>query len=356
MFDVLRQLKKEENREKMENYVKKQFLNNMIVRMRPHLDRDILKILEDSLTEELAGIRMDGESNLPEIYQKDTDRKNQYVLQLFQYKTTVKKNTRDAYLRSVENLITVTGKPLMAVEESDISYYLHWYENQPREKQLENTTYNNERRFLSAFFTWMRKEKLIQENPVECIGPRRIIRKPIDYFRQEEMIRLRDACRNVRERALVEVLRSTGARVGELVKITIQQVDWGTGDVLILGEKSERYRVLYLDDDARHYLRAYLDSREGTSSYLFPKSRAPYTEMTTGGIRTILKAIGKRAGVESRVYPHKMRKTLGMNLKNKDVDIGTIQEIMGHASPAVTAQYYAQSTPETLRNIRKRVA
>lgn len=340
----------------MENSVKKQFLNNILVKMYPHLDPDLMKILEDSITEELIGVRMDGESNLPAVYQQDTDRKNQYVLQLFQYKKKVKKNTMDAYLRAVGNLITLTGKPLMLMDESDISYYLHWYENKPREKGLENSTYNNERRFLSAFFTWMRKEKLILENPVECIDPRRIIRKPIDYFYQEEMIRLRDACRNMRERALVEVLRSTGARVGELVKITVHQVDWNTGDVLILSEKSERYRVLYLDDDARHYLRAYLDSREGTSCYLFPKSRAPYTEMTTGGIRTILKAVGKRAGVESRVYPHKLRKTLGMNLKNKDVDIGTIQEIMGHASPAVTAQYYAQSTPETLRNVRKRVA
>lgn len=78
--------------------------------------------------------------------------------------------------------------------------------------------------------------------------------------------------------------------------------------------------------------------------------------MTTCGIRSVLKTIGKRAGIKSRVYPHKMRKTLGMNLKNKGVDIGTIQEIMGHASPAVTAQYYAQSTPETLRSVRKRVA
>jgi integrase len=78
--------------------------------------------------------------------------------------------------------------------------------------------------------------------------------------------------------------------------------------------------------------------------------------MSTCGIRCAFKIIGERAGIQCRVYPHKMRKTLGMTLKNKGVDIGTIQEIMGHASPAVTAEYYAQSTPATLRYVRERVA
>ena len=78
--------------------------------------------------------------------------------------------------------------------------------------------------------------------------------------------------------------------------------------------------------------------------------------MTTNGIYGVFHGIGKRAGLESRVYPHNMRKTLGMSLKNKGVDLGTIQEIMGHSNPAVTAQYYAQSTPATLRYVRERLA
>lgn len=88
---------------------------------------------------------------------------------------------------------------------------------------------------------------------------------------------------------------------------------------------------------------------------MFPQSKAPHGKMSVSGFRKIIKDIGARAAVKSAVYPHKMRKTLGMNLKNRKVDIGIIQEILGHASPAVTSMYYAQSTPKTLRNVREMV-
>ena len=143
-------------------------------------------------------------------------------------------------------------KPLDSIEESDISYYLSWYEKRNINvggKKNQAVTVNNERRFLSAFFTWMRKEKLIGENPVEATDPLKAIKKPIDYFKPEEMTKMKDACKSFRERALIEVLRSTGARVGELVEITLDQIDWNTGDIMILDEKSDKYRPIFLDDD-----------------------------------------------------------------------------------------------------------
>lgn len=93
--------------------------------------------------------------------------------------------------------------------------------------------------FSSAFFTWLRKEKFVAGNPVESIEPFRETRKPIDYFRPVQMEELRDGCRTARERALIEVLRSTGARVGEITEINVADVDWQTGDILIQGEKEE---------------------------------------------------------------------------------------------------------------------
>lgn len=341
----------------MSNNAKKEFLNNVIVKMTEHMDRETLVILEQVITAELVRVNIEEITTLPAEWRSDKDRTNRRIIDLFMFKKKIKDNTKAAYLASVKRLITLVDKPLTQIDESDIAYYLMWYERgRAGGKRPQASTINNERRFLSAFFAWMRKEKMIADNPVESIEPMRVVRKPIDYFRPEEVARMRDACRNSRERALVEVLRSTGARVGELVDIELNQIDWRTGDILILSEKSDRYRTIYLDDDARHYLRKYLNERKDGSRYLFPRSRAPYDKMTTCGIRSIFKEIGMRAGVQCRVYPHKMRKTLGMNLKNRGVDIGTIQEIMGHASPAVTAEYYAQSTPATLRYIRERVA
>ena len=125
---------------------------------------------------------------------------------------------------------------------------------------------------------------------------------------------------------------------------------------MILSEKSERYRVIYLDEVARFHLKRYLDTRTDDNPALFVAQRKPFARLSVNGLRDVIKRIGKREGMSCRVYPHKMRKTLGMNLKNRGADIGIIQEIMGHASPEVTARYYAESTPETLRSIRIRTS
>lgn len=262
-------------------------------------------------------------------------------------------------MRAVTSLITVIDKPLTDIDEVDIDYYLRWYEQRNvknNKGKNQASTCNNERRFLSAFYTWLRKEKFVAGNPVEAIEPFRETRKPIDYFRPVQMEELRDGCRTARERALIEVLRSTGARVGEITEINVTDVEWQTGDILIRGEKGGRYRTIYLDESARYYLQKYISERRDRGEALFVGCRAPHNRMQSGGIRAILKTIAKRVGMKCRVYPHKMRKTLGMNLKNSGIDIGTIQEVLGHASPAVTSRYYAESTPDTLRSVRRRAA
>lgn len=345
----------------MQKSIKTKVLNNVMVAMSYYIDSQILTVLEQVLTKEFVNVNLEEITTLPAEVVNNIDRRNRDIIQLFIFKKkTLSGATMDSYLRAVKRLVTeINAKSLDQMETADIEWYLMQYEKRniaSGGKKNQATTMNNERRFLSAFFTWMRREKMIAENPVEAIEPRKAIRKPIDYFRPAEMAKLRDACENPRERALIEVLRSTGARNGELVEIMLEQIDWETGDILILSEKSNRYRTLYLDEDARYYLKQYMDTRKDSSPYMFPQSRAPYAKMSTGGVRSILKAIGNRAGVKCRVYPHKMRKTLGMTLKNKGVDIGTIQEIMGHASPAVTAEYYAQSTPSALRYVRERAA
>ena len=112
------------------------------------------------------------------------------------------------------------------------------------------------------------------------------------------------------------MLRSTGARVGEVVEIDRDGIDWQTGDILICGEKGGRYRTLYLDEVARYHLKKYLDQRTDDNAALFVSCKKPFGRLHTSGIRSVLKQIAKREGMQCRVYPHKLRKTLGMNLKN----------------------------------------
>lgn len=340
--------------------IKNQVINDVIVAMSYTLSAEILQILEKVMIDKLVNVTMEKMNTLPVEIKDSVDEQNRYVIQLFLYKKKkLAKGTKEGYVSAVTKLVTLLYKPLVQMDEQDIFYYLDWYENknvQTTGKKNQPQSVNNERRFLSAFFTWMRKEKLIAVNPVEAVEPMREQKKPIDFFSPQEMAQLKDGCRTLRERALIEVLRSTGARVGEIVRITVDQINWETGDILILGEKSNRFRTIYLDPEALYHYKKYYDSRKNETEHMFTTERKPYKRLETCTIRSIMKEVAARAGVTNRCYPHKMRKTLGMDLKNKGVDIGTIQEVMGHADSKVTSLYYAQSTADTLRIVRQRTA
>lgn len=340
--------------------IKTQIKDNIILAMAQHLGQELISILEQVINQEFVKINMEEITTLPAETKSSVDTQNDYVIRLFLCKKrNLKEGTKENYLNAIKRLILLVDKPLTAIDDTDICYYLNHYEvrNVPNTgKKNQASTVNNERRYLSAFFTWMRKEKLITDNPVESVDPQKVALKPIDYFKKDELAKLRDACVTPRERAIIEVFRSTGARIGEIVPITVDMIDWNTGDIMICGEKGNRYRPIYLDEDARHYLSVYLKTRSDDNPSLFIHDNKTHKTLQKSGIRTLMKKIAGRAGVKCRVYPHKMRKTLGMNLKNKGVDIGIIQEILGHADPGVTARYYAQSTASTLRRYRESAA
>lgn len=338
--------------------LKSSVINNIMMQMSMYVDRDAVDVLQRVLEEQFVFLNMEKITTLPAEIDRSTEEKNRYLIGLYQVKKrNLSPKTVEQYIRSIRSLAALIDKPYTEMDELDIDYYLRWYaQRHTRNNKGQNqaSTCNNERRYLSAFFTWLRRERLRPDNPVELTEPLKEVQKPIDYFRPAEMEELREGCRSARDRAIVEVLRSTGARVGELVAIDREDINWQTGDILIQSEKSGRYRTIYLDEVARYHLQKYISQREDDDPALFVASRKPFGRLHTCGIRNILKQISNRMGMDCRVYPHKLRKTLGMNLKNSGVDLGSIQEILGHSNPAVTSRYYAESTPDTLRSVRKR--
>lgn len=303
-------------------------------------------------------MNMEEITTLPAMVEQPAHEINRYLINLMLIKKkNLKEETKRQYSDAIGRLTALIDKPLTKMDEIDIDHYLSWYEQRNIEKsgkKNQASTCNNERRYLSAFYTWMRKEKFITYNPVEGTEPLKEIRKPIDYFRPAQMEELREGCVSLRDRAIVEVLRSTEARIGEIVTINRTDIDWSTGDVLICGEKGGRYRTIYIDEVARYHLKRYILTRQDEEPALFAWEKAPHTRLKKSGLRAAVKRVG--ANMDCRVYPHKMRKTLGMRLKNGGIDIGTIQEVLGHANPTVTSRYYAESTPDILRDVRRRVA
>ena len=340
--------------------IKSQMRDAILVGIADYVDKAVLQILSNLIEEQLVRVNVEEITTLPAEVDRSVDEQNKYIIQLFLIKKEeLKEETKYNYLNAIKKLLTQIDKPLVEMTDIDIKQYLRWYER----RNVDNTgkvnkasTINNERRYLSAFFNWMRIEKLIFDNPVESVGKKQVSKNNIDYFTQEELEKLREGCESKRDRALVEVLRSTGLRVGEFCSVNIEDVDFKTGDVWVRRQKGGLNTPAYIDEAAMYYLREYLNEREDDCEALIVGKRVPYSRLKPCGVRAVLKDIARRQGMSCKVYPHKFRKTLGMTLKNKGYDLGVIQEVLGHTSPATTSKYYAESTSDTLRSIRRQAA
>lgn len=258
--------------------IKSSVINNVLMQMSVYIEKAAIDVLQRILEEQFVFLNMEQITTLPSEISETAEEKNRYLIELFKIKKrNLSPRTMEQYLRAVGSLAAVIDKPLTDVDQVDIDYYLRWYQQRNvcnNGLQNQASTCNNERRYLSAFFTWLRKERFVSCNPVEAVEPLKEARKPIDYFRPSQLEELRDGCRTERDRALVEVLRSTGARVGEVVQINTADIDWQTGDILIRGEKGGRYRTIYLDEPARYSCRSTLRGElTAARPYLLPAGR-----------------------------------------------------------------------------------
>lgn len=335
--------------------------DTILTQMRPYLDAVMMDLLNQTIVKALFYVDVVEMETLPAT--RETT--NEYILELYSVKKLPKlsKQTAQYYLLTVKHFIEFTGKSLLNITDMDVEYYLHHYAR----KGNAETTVNNERRNLSAFFTWMRKSHLITENPVDNVEKWSETEKPIDYLRDWEMEALRDACKVkvcnkvtkieeyrecLRDRALLEFLRSTAVRVGECVTVNIQDVNWQAGEVLIYGHKTRKYRTACLDDMAKYHLKKYIDSRKDNNEALFVAVKAPYGRIHKTGIEYVLRAIAKRSILDRRVYPHLLRKTTATNMAKKGCPRELVAFYLGHkdGNTKTLNKHYAATDPKQIQN------
>ena len=223
----------------------------------------------------------------------------------------------------------------------------YFAENQSR--GLSNRTIDGERKILSSFYGWAKKrEFLIFSNPMDMIGPikyKKKIRKP---FSQAERERIKMSCKRIRDLALVEFLYSTGARVSEVVRLDVKDINFFTKEVIVTG-KGNKERVVYLSELAEQYLKEYLESRTDNLEALFVSVRHPFTRLSKGGIESTLKRLEEKSGVFN-VHPHRYRRTLASDLAQRGVPIQVISKILGHENIDVTNLYVYTSNSSVKSN------
>lgn len=328
------------------------FINEIIMSMSVHLEPADLSILKEILIKQLSHYSLTITETLPAT----ADDSNESIIKLFLSTKASKLSTKTVayYLDTIKRLLNVIHKPLTEVTSIDISYFLNTVKRDNTAVSL-----NNLRRNISAFFTWMRKSHFIIENPCEAIEPYKQIEKPIDHLEATEYEQLKSGCKTRRDRAVIEFLRSTAMRVGEIPFVRISDINWSTGLISIYGEKNCTYRPVCLDSIAIKYLSEYITERNlslSSNAPIFTQTRS-YKPLGDGGIRDTLNSIKARSGLARRVYPHLFRKTTATNIVRRGGSIHDAGEYLGHKDNSTAGKHYSYiGTEHTVDIFRRYVA
>lgn len=254
------------------------------------------------------------------------------------------------YAEENKKLIRFLGKPLYEVSTYDIRFYLS-YRRENSGKKLGNRTLDGMRRCYSSFFSWLSAEGLIGRNPcaaIKQIKYRKEVKKP---YSAAEMEKLRRACGNKRDLALLDFLYCTGCRVSEVARLNIDDIDFENMECTVLG-KGNKERTVYLSEVAAMNLGEYLASREDGNEALFTGKGTE--RLGKNGIEVLLKRLGKKAGVIN-VHPHRYRRTLATNLLDRGMNIQDVAVILGHAD-LKTTQVYCYISQKNVKNAYSKYA
>jgi integrase/recombinase XerD len=241
--------------------------------------------------------------------------------------------TLDQYKFNINKFLIKVGKDPLKITTQDIRKYLSDYK---KERGVSNVTLDNMRRNFTSFFTWLHNEGLIQKNPaaaVNKIKADKVIKNP---FTEEEMEKLRESCKNLREKAIIEILYSTGMRIGELEALNKDDINWRNNSIIVFG-KGAKERVVYLNIKSKIALQKYLDGRSDNNEALFVGLRPPYDRIKISTYESVLRELGKRCDV--KCHPHKFRRTCATQLLNKGMPIQEVSRVLGHAKLETTMIY-----------------
>lgn len=246
-----------------------------------------------------------------------------------------------AYERTAKKLFQQLQRNYTDMTVSDLRYYLAY----EKSRGLSNQTLENTRVMISAFFTWLLNEDLIVKNPCRTIGPIKCEEKVREPFSSVEIDAIRSACKTKKDRAIVEVLLSSGVRVSELCALKVSDIDFDTLAVKVREGKGSKQRTVYINDLANKHLVEYLTTRKLVGEYLFYSKFGK--QLSACGVRYLLNIIADRAGV-TNVHPHRFRRTFATNLANRGMEIQEISKLLGHRSLNTTLKY-VYSSEEKIR-------
>ncbi len=242
--------------------------------------------------------------------------------------------TLNYYNSICSSALKAISKPISQITTEDLRSYITQYQ---QGKTLSKVTVDNVRRILSSFFSWLEEENYILKSPMRRIHKVKTTSIIKETFSDEDIEKMRDNCENLRDLALIDFLSSTGMRIGELVLLNKNDLNFHERECIVLG-KGDKERVVYFDAKAKLHIQNYINSRTDTEDALFVSLKAPYKRISIGGIEARLRNFGKNIGI-SRLHPHKFRRSLATIAIDKGMPIEQLQKLLGHKRIDTTLQY-----------------
>lgn len=311
--------------------MKEELITGVMQQMLPYLDNVQLKQLRQVMEQTLFRYEVICAEVKPE-----KDNSNDLIAMFIAAKRIegCSEKTLKYYQTTIDAMVTSLEKNVQHILTEDLRIYLTDYQ---KKHQSSRVTIDNIRRILSSFFSWLEDEDYIIKSPVRRIHKVKTASSIKETYSDEDLEKMRDSCEELRDLAMIDMLASTGMRVGEMVLLNRDDIDFTERECKVFG-KGDKERVVYFDARAKLHLLEYLDSRTDDAPALFVTLRAPHQRLQIGGIEYRLRQMGKRLNI-SKVHPHKFRRTLATMAIDKGMPIEQLQRLLGHQRIDTTLQY-----------------
>ena len=311
----------------MKEIVKNEVLQNMIHQLKDEQYEKLKEVLDMVLVN----------YKIEEIKDELNGEDNQHYVESFLSSKRLEgcsEKTLHYYESTIQILLDKVQKHVKHVTTDDLRKYLTDYQNDHKSSRV---TIDNIRRILSSFFSWLEDEDYIVKSPVRRIHKVKSATTIKETYSDESLELMRDNCNSLRDLALIDILASTGMRVGELVLLNIDDINFNERECVVFG-KGDKERIVYFDARTKIHLQNYIDSRSDENKALFVSMRKPYNRLTIGAIETIVRNIGKQLEIP-KAHPHKFRRTLATKAIDKGMPIEQLQKLLGHQKIDTTLQY-----------------
>ena len=314
--------------------MKNQIISEISRKMIPYLDNAQMEQLQEVLQHCLWDVQITASTE--GIAQQDKET-NDDLLNMFLSAKRVEgcsEKTLRYYETSIRRLFAAVDCHVTHMQTDDLRNYLSNYQQQ---SGCSKSNIDNIRRILSSFFTWLEDENYIIKSPVRRIHKIRSSQTVKETYTDESLETMRDQCGCLRDLAMIDLLASTGMRVGELVRLNIDDIDFENRECVVFG-KGSKERPVYFDARTKIHLRNYLDSRTDDCPALFVSLLSPHNRLEISGVEVRLRKLGRKLGI-TKVHPHKFRRTLATRAIDKGMPIEQVQQLLGHAKIDTTMQY-----------------